>query len=70
MQQKSEEYKNVMREVETTLRRYDRRFYRRDSLKGAPIEELVTLWRDLRRVHRRFNDALPPTPGVPHPKNG
>ena len=65
MQAKTEEYQSTIIEVEKTLRRYDRRFYRRDSLKGASTLELVVLWRDLRRVRRRFHDVLPPTTGVP-----
>lgn len=64
MQEEKQEYKGAMREVETTLRRFDRRFYQRDSLKGAPTSELVTLWRDLRRVRRRFQDVLPPSPAT------
>jgi hypothetical protein len=51
--------RRALRDVENTLRRYDRRFYRRDSLKGASTAELVTLWRDLRRARHDFQTALP-----------
>ncbi len=66
MEHEKQEYRGAMREVESTLRRFDRRFYRRDSLKGAPTSELVTLWRDLRRVRRRFQEVLPQSPSMNH----
>jgi hypothetical protein len=66
MQPKTEEYQGVLNDVEKTLRRYDRRFYRRNSLKGAPTSELVTLWIELRRARRRFTEVTPPVAGVRH----
>ncbi len=50
----------AVHEAAGVLRRYERRFYLRDSLAGASTDELLSLWRDLRRARTRFQAALPP----------
>jgi len=60
MKPQIEEYQGAMLDVARALKRYERRVHGCDSLSGASTEELVLLWRDLRRAQTRFQNALPP----------
>jgi hypothetical protein len=55
-----DEYQSAVLDVAKALKRYEQRVHGRESIAGASTEELVSLWRDLRRAHLRFQSALPP----------
>lgn len=55
-----EEYQGAMLDVARALKRYEQRVHGRDSIAGTSTTELLSLWRDLRRAHLRFQNALPP----------